>query len=260
MTGLAVITGGTRGIGYATAARFARQRRPLVLSYRRDDRAAAASAHQLRSMGVEVVTVRADLAEDASPLVSAVLETGIAVDVLVLNAAASAFRPLSEIRAHHVAKTLGITIGSLLEVTNGLSPAMSYGSNIVTVSGGDSVRYIPGHGLLGGAKAAIETLTKYLAVELASRGIRANCVLPGPIATDSATTWAGAGYADFLARVEEATPAGRIGVPDDVAAVIDLLCDPRAAWINGQVITVDGGMFFGDRIFTGSPASNETDR
>jgi enoyl-[acyl-carrier protein] reductase III len=247
---LVLVTGGTKGIGLACATRFARDGHPLLLSYRRDRSAAEVALRALETGGADVTLVQCDLSEGAQPIVDAVEEIGRAVDFVVFNAAASVFLPLAEIKPHHIAKTLGITIGALIEIVQAVLPRLHAGSGIVTVSGGDSARYIPGHGLLGGAKAALETLTRYLAVELSGRSVRANCVLPGPVDTESARTWASSEWEAFERRAAKATPVGRLGRPEDIAEVVQLLCQPSAAWINGQVIVADGGMFFTDRIFT----------
>jgi len=248
--GVAVITGGTKGIGVATAHRLVADGHPVMLTYRRDEQAAHAARRLLEKQGGEVNLVRCDLSEGPAPVLEALASDARTIDILMLNAAASAFKPLAELKQHHVAKTFGITIGAMIELVNAAAPRMTAGGSIISISGGDSMRHIPGHGLLGGAKAALEALTKYYAVELAPRGIRVNCVLPGPVATDSARIWAGEDYESFLRRASAATPAGRIADPGDIAAVIRLLCQPDARWINGQVVVADGGMFFSDRIFT----------
>lgn len=249
--GLAVITGGTKGIGLSTAREFAALGHPLLLAYRRDEEAARRAVADLEAQGADITLVQSDLSAGAGDIVDAATRDGRSVDILVANAAASAFKPLLDMREHHFEKTFGLTVGSFLELVRGLADRFRDGTSIVTVSGGDSIRLIPGHGLLGAAKAALETLTRYLAVELAPRGVRANCVLPGPVETDSARIWAREEWEPFVQRANAATPAGRLAKPEDIAGVIRLLCDPAAAWINGQVIVADGGMFFADRIFSG---------
>ena len=246
-TGLVLITGGTKGIGLATAYRFAEAGHPLVLTYRRDGEAATSAAEQLARYGVELDLVECDLSEGTQPVLDAVGQRRL--DALVVNAAASAFKPLTEMKRHHLDKTFSLTVGSLVELVNGLCDNLADGGSVVTVSSGDSLRNIPGHGMLGAAKSALETLTRYYATELAGRGIRANCVLPGPVDTESARIWAADSYERFVERVSQATPAGRLATPDDIAGVVVALCGPDMAWVTGQVLVADGGMFFNDRIF-----------
>jgi enoyl-[acyl-carrier protein] reductase III len=246
-TGWAVVTGGTKGIGLATAERFAADGRPVLLTYRRDTEAAEIATKRIVARGGTVEVVRCDLSDGAQPVIAAVGSRR--VDALIVNAAASAFKPLTELKPHHIEKTLGLTVESMIELVNGLQGGLGQGSSIVTLSGGDSIRHIPGHGLLGAAKAALEALTRYYASELAHRGIRANCVLPGPVDTDSARIWASDTYTRFVQRVSQATPARRMAKPEDIANVIVALCGQDLQWVNGQVIIADGGMFFNDRIF-----------
>lgn len=247
MIGWVLVTGGTRGIGLATARRFAAAGHPLVLTYRRDAGAAKAAAKQLAGYGVELELVECDLSQGSQPVLDAV--GGRRLAVLVVNAAASAFKPLTEMRRHHLDKTFSLTVGSLVELVNGLCDNLAGGGSVVTVSSGDTLRNIPGHGMLGAAKSALETLTRYYATELAGHRIRVNCVLPGPVDTESARIWAADAYERFTTRAAQATPAGRLATPDDIAGVIFALCGPDMAWVTGQVVIADGGMFFNDRIF-----------
>jgi enoyl-[acyl-carrier protein] reductase III len=246
---LVVVTGGTKGIGRATAELFCQDGFPVVITYRQDRASAEATLRSLEAIGSEVIAVQCDLSLDRTTVIEAVVRDGRPIHALVVNAAASAFKPLLEMKPHHVERTFGVTVTTYLELLQGLAGQMSDGSSVVAISSGDTVRHIPGHGLLGGAKAALETLTRYIAVELAPRGIRANCVLPGPVATESARIWAGENWTPFVQRVSDATPLGRLAEPEDIARVIRLLTQPDAYWVNGQVIVADGGMFLRDLVF-----------
>ena len=113
---------------------------------------------------------------------------------------------------------------------------------IVAITGQGTVEMLPQYAILASAKAAMETWTRYLAYELAGRGITANCVSPGVIATDSARFYGGDRFAEFDRLVSTYTPRGRMGAPEDVAAVVAFLCSPGARYIVGQTIVVDGGL------------------
>lgn len=159
-------------------------------------------------------TVRADLGE---PLAIAAMFARITaaeprLDVLVANAAATAFKPLLEAKAHNLAQTFAITVAGFLDLAQRAAALMPPGSSIVAVSGFDAIRVIERHGILGPAKAALESLVRYLAVELAPRGIRVNGVSPGYIDTDSARFYAGDDFEsrDRLAWTAQ-TPLGRPG-------------------------------------------------
>ena len=112
----------------------------------------------------------------------------------------------------------------------------------VALSGIDSLGCLPRHGTRGAAKAAMEVLTRYLATELAPRGITVNAVNPGLVETDSARFYGGDGYEAWKAQVVQATPKGRVGIPGDIAKVIAFLCSEEAEWICGQTIVADGGL------------------
>jgi len=185
-----LITGGTRGIGLAVARRFAAAGAEVVLNYRRDDEQAAAQA-SIQAEGGRARTLRADIGDrDAVAMMfDALGATGLSV--LVANAAATAFKPLLETGPHNLGKTFDITVAGFLQLVQRAVPLMPQGGSIVAVSGFDAIRVIERHGTLGPAKAALETLVRYLAVELAPRGIRVNGVSPGYIDTDSARFYAG---------------------------------------------------------------------
>jgi enoyl-[acyl-carrier protein] reductase III len=244
----ALITGSSRGIGRATALLLARRGADVAVHFRRDEAAAQAVCDEVRAAGVRAVAVQADL-RDQDAVAAAVDAVGAAfgrIDMLIANAASTAFKPLLDLKPHNVGMTLDTSVQALLTLVRAAVPLMRDRASIVTVSGFDTLRALPGHGLLGAAKAAIETLTRYLAAELAPLGINANCVVPGFVATDSARLWADThepgGYAAAAEDWVRRTPAGRVGEADDIARVIALLCSPDARWITGQAIVADGGL------------------
>jgi enoyl-[acyl-carrier protein] reductase III len=144
-----------------------------------------------------------------------------------------------------VEKTYAITIQSFLHILQRIGPRMPAGGRVVTISGMDTHRYVAGHGILASAKAALEALTRYLAVELGPRGITVNCVNPGYVETDSVTMYLGdeAGRRAFLEEIENATPLRALGRPDEVASLVAFLCSSESAWMQGQVLYLDGGIF-----------------
>jgi enoyl-[acyl-carrier protein] reductase III len=167
------------------------------------------------------------------------------VDVVVANAAATAFKPLLDTRPHHLDKTFAVTIHSFLRIVQRLAPAMGDGGRIVAISGMDTHRYVAGHGVLAAAKAALETLVKYLAVELGPRGVTVNAVNPGYVDTDSVALYFGDDETRraFTEELEGSTPLRGIGTPAEVASLVAWICSPEAAWLQGQTIYLDGGIF-----------------
>jgi enoyl-[acyl-carrier protein] reductase III len=242
---LALVTGGSRGIGRAIVERLARDGADVAFIYRRDATAAAEVEAAVRALGRRCVPLRADLGEAAE--VSDALDhlESEPVDIFIANAAATAFKPLLDVKPHHLEKTYAITIVAFLQIVQRIAPRMRAPGRIVTISGMDTHRYVAGHGVLASAKAALEALTRYLAVELGPRGITVNCVNPGYVDTDSVALYFGdeAARRAFLEEVEAATPLRALGQPAEVAAAVAWLCSPESDWMQGQVVYLDGGVF-----------------
>ena len=167
-----------------------------------------------------------------------------ALDVYVANAAATAFKPLLDVRPHHVQKTFAITVDGFLFGVQRAARLMAgrEGASIVAVSGYDCVRTVPRHGVLGAAKAAMEMLARQFAFELGPKGIRVNCVNFVYADTDSTRFFAGEGHDPLQDEMRALTPLRALATADDVAASISFLCSDGARFVNGQTIMVDGGV------------------
>lgn len=242
---VALVTGSSRGIGRAIALRLARDGADVVINYRRQTAAAEEVAAAIAALGRRTLVIQADLGE--APAVAQmfvrVRETFGVLDILVANAAATAFKPLLGMQEHHLDKTFAITIKAFVAAVQQAATLMQgRRGKIVTVSGIDAHRYVPLHGALAAAKGALEVLTAYLACELAPQGIIVNGVNPGFVDTDSAHVFGEEIYRLLEKNIATYTPMQRVGTPEDIAHVVAFLCSEEAAWICGQTLTVDGGL------------------
>jgi len=242
---VALITGASRGIGRATALVLAERGADVVVHYKRGEAAAKEVVEQVLALGRRGISVQADIEqpEEIRRMFEQVGERFGVLDIFVANAAATAFRKVLDLKPHHLARTYQISVFGFVQAAQEAARLMAgRRGKIVTVSSFPTLRYLPNYAALGSAKAALETLTRYLAVELAPLGITVNGVSPGLVETDSSRTYAGEDFERFQRDIVESTPKGRSGTPDDIARVIAFLCSDDAEWIVGQTIMVDGGM------------------
>jgi enoyl-[acyl-carrier protein] reductase III len=233
----ALVTGGTRGIGRAIALRFARDgAERLVLGYMRNDRAAEEAAEAVRESGAEPVLVRGNV---ASERVVAELASHGPFDVVVHNAATGVIRPALETEDKHWDWTLSANARAFLSLARAAAPDMPAGSSIVAVSSLGSTRVLENYVLVGTSKAALESLVRYLAVELAPRGIRVNAVSAGVVETGALEHFPN--RETMIREGLERTPAGRLVEPEDVAGAVAYLASADAAMVRGHTLVVDGG-------------------
>jgi enoyl-[acyl-carrier protein] reductase III len=232
-----LVTGGSRGIGKAIALRFARDGAAKVaIGYLRNDRAAEETAEELRALGAEPVLVRGNV---GSERVAAEVTALGPLDAVVHNAATGVIRPALEVEDKHWDWTLNANSRAFLSLAKAAAPTMPRGSSIVAISSLGSIRVLENYVLVGTSKAALESLVRYLAVELSPRGIRVNAVSAGVVETGALDHFPNREQmlSDGLAR----TPAGRIVEPDDVAAAVAFLCSSDAEMVRGHTLIVDGG-------------------
>ncbi len=232
-----LVTGGTRGIGKAIALRLASDgAKRVVLGFLRNDAAAEEAAEELRAAGAEPVLVRGNV---ASGRVVAEFASHGPYSAVVHNAATGVIRAALETEDKHWDWTLGANARALLSLARACAPDMKAGSSLVGVSSLGSTRVLENYVLVGTSKAALESVVRYLAVELAPRGIRVNAVSAGVVETEALDHFPN--REQMLKAARTRTPAGRIVEPDDVAAAVAYLCSPDAEMVRGQTLIVDGG-------------------
>jgi NAD(P)-dependent dehydrogenase (short-subunit alcohol dehydrogenase family) len=245
---VAIVTGGGTGIGYGIARAFAREGAWVVIAARTKATLTKSAAAIEEACGASVLAVEADVAKpfDCERMVAAAVDRLGAVDILINNAAHFAVVPLMEAEAKETAHSFAVNVSGPLNAARAFAHwAIERGRSgaIVNISSIAAGRPSPGLGLYSASKAALDSLTRTMALEWTQQGLRVNAVAPGHVNTEGVLE-------DFRAgRLDEAAvlgriPAGRIATADDVAAAVLFLCSDRARHIVGQVLNVDGGEGF----------------
>ena len=232
-----LVTGGSRGIGKAIAMRFAELgAQQIGVGYMRNDTAAEQTADDLRGLGAEPLLIRGNV---TSERVLAEVENHGPWNVVVHNAATGVIRPALETEDKHWDWTLGANARAFLSLTRAAAPQMPKGSSIVGISSLGAIRVLENYVLVGTSKAALESLVRYLAVELAPRGIRVNAVSGGVVETGALDHFPN--REQMIAAAQKRTPAGRMVLPSDIAGAVVFLCSDDADMVRGQTLIVDGG-------------------
>jgi enoyl-[acyl-carrier protein] reductase III len=243
---VALITGSGRGIGRSIALHFARQGADVVVNYLRHRTAAEETASEIRSLGRVAWAIKADIGklEGIETLFAELEKQAGCLDFLIHNAASGFNHPSMEQTPRGWEWTMNINARSLLFMAQRAVPLMEKrgGGAIVSLTSPGSMRVLPDYVVVGASKAALEALTRYLAVELAPKNIVVNAVSPGMVLTDGLKHFdAVRSEEGIVARAISLTPAGRMVTPEDVAGLVAFLCSPAARMICGQTIIIDGG-------------------
>ncbi len=242
---VALVTGSGRGIGRAIALNFARKGADVVVNFFRNRPPAEETLRAIEGLGRRALLIKADVGDldDLKRLFEETENAFSGLDIYIHNAASGYNRPVLEQKPKGWDWTMNINARSLLFAAQHAVPLMEKrgGGRIVSISSPGSSRVLPEYVVVGASKAAIESLTRYLAVELAPRNIIVNAVSPGIVETDALKHFNAMADGSIIPKAIAATPAGRLVTPEDVAEVAAFLCSPAADMIRGQVIVVDGG-------------------
>ncbi|MCU0443423.1 MAG: SDR family oxidoreductase [Microscillaceae bacterium] len=247
---IALITGGSRGLGKNSALHLAQKGIDVIITYRSQQAEAEAVVAQIEQMGQKAVALRLDTAQiDTFADFAQQLQTILPVkwqrsnfDFLINNAGIDSHALVSQTTEANFDALFNVHFKGVYFLTQTLLPIVADGGRIINLSTGLTRFAIPGYSAYAAMKGAIETFTKYLAKELGGRGITANLVAPGAIETDftKPAFEYNPAIKDFIASQ---TALGRVGLPDDIGGVVAFLCSPEARWINAQRIEASGGMF-----------------
>jgi NAD(P)-dependent dehydrogenase (short-subunit alcohol dehydrogenase family) len=248
-TKIALITGGSRGLGKDMATSIAKKGIDVILTYRTNEAEANQIVKDIEAMGQKAVALQLDMSdfESLESFVEKVVATlqsnwnKSAFDFLVNNAGMGATVPFAQVTEALFTDFLNVHFKGIYFLTQRLVPFINGGGRIINISSGTTRFANPGYSLYASMKGAIETFTKYLAKELGAKGIGANVVAPGPVETDfnNAAIRNNPQMKDMLSSM---SPLGRVGAADDIGGVVAFLCTDDARWINGQRIEVSGGI------------------
>lgn len=247
---IALITGGSRGLGRNAALALARQGSGILLTYRTQEAEAAEVVADIEKLGGQAAALQLDAGESASfdafaAKVQQLLQQKWQrqnFDFLVNNAGVGVYAPIADTSETQFDQLMNVHLKGPFFLTQKLLPLIADGGRILNLSSGLTRFTQPGYGAYAAMKGAIEVLSKYLAKELGARGIAVNSIAPGAIETDfgGGTVRDDAQVNQYLASQ---TALGRVGMPDDIGPVITALLSDGTRWINGQRIEASGGMF-----------------
>jgi len=244
---IALVTGSGRGIGREIALKLAREGAHVVVNFFRNREPAEETAVAIRALGRQALVVKANVGnlDDLHSLYEEIEAAFGGLDILIHNAASGYNRPVLQQKPRGWEWTMNINARSLLFGAQLAAPLMEKrgGGAIVAISSLGSVRVLPEYAVVGTSKAAVETLVRYLAVELAPQNIVVNAVSPGVVRTEALDYFAvfQNDTQNLVQTMEAHTPAGRLCTPADVAEIVAFLCSPAAKMICGQTIVMDGG-------------------
>jgi enoyl-[acyl-carrier protein] reductase III len=242
---VAVVTGGSRGLGRAIAVELARRGAKVAINFFRHSEEAQGAVDDLKSFGTEALALRADVRkrDQVERLFKQVQEAWGGVDVLVCNAASGVFRPLMQIDDDGWQWTMGTSVQGPLWCIQSAVPLMEArgGGRIVNVGSLGATRVLADYGMNALAKGSLDVLTRYLAVELAPRGIVVNAVTPGIVDTGAWRTYLTPEKQHLHDASLARTPDGRATTPEEIARVVAFLASPESAGIVGQALLVDHG-------------------
>lgn len=247
---IALVTGGSRGLGKNAALKIAQKGLDVIITYKSSREEADAVVNEIKALGQNAVAYQLDTRDVKSfdAFVKNITdnlqtETGHSnIDFLINNAGTALYAPITETTEEQLDDIVDVHFKGVFFLTQKMLPFINDGGGIVNISSGLARFALPGSSVYGSMKAGVEMLTKYMAKELGPRKIKANVIAPGAIETD----FGGGRTRDdqnVNSMISSITALGRAGLPDDIGGVVAFLCTEDAGWITGQRIEASGGMF-----------------
>ncbi len=236
---VAVVTGASKGIGAGIAKALAAAGASVVVNYASSKEGADKVVAAITDAGGKAVAVGGDVskAAEAQGIVEAAVKNYGKLDILVNNSGVYEFAPIDAITEEHFHRQFNINVLGLLLVTQAAAKHLGEGGSIINIGSAIVRQPMPGGAVYGATKAAVDAITGTLAKELGSRKIRVNSLNPGLVQTEGTAGFIG----DFEAVAVAQTPLGRVGQPDDIAAVAVFLASDDAGWLTGERLFASGG-------------------
>jgi len=249
MNKIALVTGGSRSIGRDIALSIAKNNNHVVITYNTSKDAAEVVVKEIEALGQQAIALQLDTSKVDNTksfvheFTKAIREKWNAThfDYQINNAGIGASINIADVTEADFDKMMNVHFKSNFFLTQKLLPLLNNNGRVVNITSGATRSWVPSYAVYASAKSALDTFTKYLAMEVGSRGITVNSVSPGPIQTDfnGAIIRNTPALQDF---VKKQNPLGRVGMANDIGGVVAFLCTDEARWINGQRIEVSGGM------------------
>jgi 3-oxoacyl-[acyl-carrier protein] reductase len=239
---VAIVTGGSRGIGAAIATRLAADGAAVAVNYANHQAEANDVVQKIMQAGGKGVAIRADVSktEDVRLLFKEVAERFEGLDMLINNAGATHIRPMpmADVTDETYDGTFAVNTKGTFLCLREAAKCMRSGGRIVNLSSTGVFNAHSGYAIYSAAKSAVEVFTRVLCKELKGRNITVNCVAPGATATGQ---WLKGKSEELLQTIANLSPLNRLGTPEDIAGLVAFLVSPQGEWVNGQVIRVNGG-------------------
>jgi NAD(P)-dependent dehydrogenase (short-subunit alcohol dehydrogenase family) len=246
---IALITGGSRGLGKNMAVRLAEQGHDVIITYNSNKEAGDAVVAEIEAKGIQAAALQLDVADFKS--LPAFLQDVIGAlqskwnrdkfDFLINNAGIGATIPFEKVTENDFDMFMNVHFKSVYFLTQQSLPMMNNKGRIINISTGTTRFCVPGYSVYASMKGAIEVFTRYLAKEVGARGITANVLAPGPIETDFNNA-AIRNHPERKTMMASQTALGRVGQPEDIGGIVAFLCSEAAGWISGQRIEASGGV------------------